>query len=451
MGVTPPPRVAVVRLGCARNDVDADELEGRLAADGFAVADDDDAADIVLVNTCGFIAAAKKDSIDAVLAAADSDARVVVSGCLAERYGSELAAELPEASAVLSFDDYPQIGERLRAVLAGESLAAHEPRDRRHLLPISPIERSTVPVSPPGHAAVTRRAYAPVMSVKLASGCDRRCTFCAIPAFRGAFVSRRPEDVIGECANLVEQGVREIHLVSENSTSYGKDLGDIRMLERLLPSLGQVPGLVRVRVQYLQPAEIRPGLIDVIAGAGGVASYFDLSFQHASPRVLRRMRRFGGSDDFLALLDRIRALDPLAGVRTNVIVGFPGEDEADVAELEEFLSAARLDAIGVFGYSDEDGTEAVGLDGHVPQDEVDDRVARISGLVDDLMAERARERVAQVVEVIVEGHDDGAAFGHAAHQGPDDGVTVLGGVHEVGDVVRATVKDSDGPDLVAAP
>ena len=451
MGVTPPPRVAVVRLGCARNDVDADELEGRLAADGFAVADDDDAADIVLVNTCGFIAAAKKDSIDAVLAAADSDARVVVSGCLAERYGSELAAELPEASAVLSFDDYPQIGERLRAVLAGESLAAHEPRDRRHLLPISPIERSTVPVSPPGHAAVTRRAYAPVMSVKLASGCDRRCTFCAIPAFRGAFVSRRPEDVIGECANLVEQGVREIHLVSENSTSYGKDLGDIRMLERLLPSLGQVPGLVRVRVQYLQPAEIRPGLIDVIAGAGGVASYFDLSFQHASPRVLRRMRRFGGSDDFLALLDRIRALDPLAGVRTNVIVGFPGEDEADVAELEEFLSAARLDAIGVFGYSDEDGTEAVGLDGHVPQAEVDDRVARISGLVDDLMAERARERVAQVVEVIVEGHDDGAAFGHAAHQGPDDGVTMLGGVHEVGDVVRATVKDSDGPDLVAAP
>ena len=451
MGVTPPPRVAVVRLGCARNDVDADELEGRLAADGFAVADDDDAADIVLVNTCGFIAAAKKDSIDAVLAAADSDARVVVSGCLAERYGSELAAELPEASAVLSFDDYPQIGERLRAVLAGQSLAAHEPRDRRHLLPISPIERSTVPVSPPGHATVTRRAYAPVMSVKLASGCDRRCTFCAIPAFRGAFVSRRPEDVIGECANLVEQGVREIHLVSENSTSYGKDLGDIRMLERLLPSLGQVPGLVRVRVQYLQPAEIRPGLIDVIAGAGGVASYFDLSFQHASPRVLRRMRRFGGSDDFLALLDRIRALDPLAGVRTNVIVGFPGEDEADVAELEEFLSAARLDAIGVFGYSDEDGTEAVGLDGHVPQAEVDDRVARISGLVDDLMAERARERVGQVVEVIVEGHDDGAAFGHAAHQGPDDGVTMLGGVHEVGDVVRATVKDSDGPDLVAAP
>lgn len=451
MGVTPPPRVAVVRLGCARNDVDADELEGRLAADGFAVADDDDAADIVLVNTCGFIAAAKKDSIDAVLAAADSDARVVVSGCLAERYGSELAAELPEASAVLSFDDYPQIGERLRAVLGGESLVAHEPRDRRHLLPISPIERSTVPVSPPGHATVTRRAYAPVMSVKLASGCDRRCTFCAIPAFRGAFVSRRPEDVIGECANLVEQGVREIHLVSENSTSYGKDLGDIRMLERLLPSLGQVPGLVRVRVQYLQPAEIRPGLIDVIAGAGGVASYFDLSFQHASTRVLRRMRRFGGSDDFLALLDRIRALDPLAGVRTNVIVGFPGEDEADVAELEEFLSAARLDAIGVFGYSDEDGTEAVGLDGHVPQAEVDDRVARISRLVDDLMAERARERVAQVVEVIVEGHDDGAAFGHAAHQGPDDGVTMLGGVHEVGDVVRATVKDSDGPDLVAAP
>jgi len=446
VGVTPPPRVAVVRLGCARNDVDADELEGRLAADGFAVADDDDAADIVLVNTCGFIAAAKKDSIDAVLAAADSDARVVVSGCLAERYGSELAAELPEASAVLSFDDYPQIGERLRAVLAGDSLAAHEPRDRRHLLPISPIERSTVPVSPPGHAAVTRRAYAPVMSVKLASGCDRRCTFCAIPAFRGAFVSRRPEDVIGECANLVEQGVREIHLVSENSTSYGKDLGDIRMLERLLPSLGQVPGLVRVRVQYLQPAEIRPGLIDVIAGAGGVASYFDLSFQHASPRVLRRMRRFGGTEDFLGLLDAIRARDPRAGVRTNVIVGFPGETEEDLDELAAFLEAARLDAVGVFGYSDEEGTEAASMEGHLPEDEVERRTSRIASLVDELMLERAQERVGEDVELLVE--EPGMA--RAAHQGPDDAATLIDESYAVGDVVRAVVTGVEGVDLVAA-
>ena len=445
------PRVAVVRLGCARNDVDADELESRIEADGFALTDEQDRADIVLVNTCGFIAAAKKDSIDAVLMAADSDARVVVSGCLAERYGSELAAELPEAAAVLSFDDYPRIGERLSAVLAGESLTAHEPRDRRHLLPLSPIDRSSAPVSAPGHASLPRRSFTPVMSVKLASGCDRRCTFCAIPAFRGAFVSRRPEDVIGEAVDLVEHGVREIHLVSENSTSYGKDLGDIRMLERLLPALGQVPGLVRVRVQYLQPAEIRPGLVEVIAGTGGVASYFDLSFQHASPRILRRMRRFGGTADFLALLERIRDLDPSAGVRTNVIVGFPGEDEADLRELEEFLEAARLDAVGVFGYSDEDGTEAIHLDGHLPQEQIDERVARLSMLVDELMAERSAERMGHAVEVIVEGHDEGVAFGHSAHQGPDDGVTLLPGVHSVGDVVRATVTESDGPDLMAAP
>lgn len=451
MGVSAQPRVAIVRLGCARNDVDADEIEGRLASDGFAVAGEDEPADVVLVNTCGFIAAAKKDSIDAILAAADADARVVVSGCLAERYGRELAAELPEAAAVLSFDDYPQIGERLRAVLAGESLTAHEPRDRRHLLPISPIDRGSGSSAAPGHAAIPRRAYAPVMSVKLASGCDRRCTFCAIPAFRGAFVSRRPEDVIGEVAELVEQGVREVHLVSENSTSYGKDLGDIRMLERLLPTLGQVPGLVRVRVQYLQPAEIRPGLVEVMAGTRGVASYFDLSFQHASARILRRMRRFGGTDDFLALIDRIRDIDPDAGVRTNVIVGFPGEDEADLAELAEFLAAARLDAVGVFGYSDEEGTEAVSLDGHIWQQEVEDRVSRVSALVDDLMAQRGGERVGQAVEVIVEGHDDEGAYGHAAHQGADDGRTVLTGLHEVGDVVRATIKESHGPDLVAVP
>jgi ribosomal protein S12 methylthiotransferase RimO len=440
------PRVGVLRLGCARNDVDADELEARLVADGIPVLDDADDVDVLLVNTCGFVASAKKDSIDAILAAADTGARVMVTGCLAERYGQELAESLPEAAAVLSFDDYTDIADRVRRVAAGESLEAHVPSDRRRLLPIAPAERAGSE-SAPGHAGLRRAVTGPVMSVKLASGCDRRCTFCAIPSFRGSFVSRRPEQVMGEVVDLVEAGVREVVLVSENSTSYGKDLGDIRMLEGLLPALARVPGILRLRVNYLQPAEMRPGLVDVIAGTPGVAPYFDLSFQHASPRVLRRMRRFGGTEDFLGLLESIRARDPRAGVRTNVIVGFPGETEEDLDELAAFLEAARLDAVGVFGYSDEEGTEATALDGHLPEEEVERRAARIAQLVDELMLERAQERIGEEVELLVE--EPGLA--RAAHQGPDDAATLIDASYAVGEVVRTTVIDVDGFDLVAGP
>ena len=437
------PRVAVLRLGCARNDVDADELESRLTADGLALSDEPESADVLLVNTCGFVASAKKDSIDAVLAAADTGARVIVTGCLAERYGAELAESLPEAAAVLSFDDYADIADRVRRVAAGEILEPHVPVDRRRLLPLAPAERAGSE-SAPGHAGLQRAVSGPVMSVKLASGCDRRCTFCAIPSFRGSFVSRRPEQVMGEVADLADAGVREIVLVSENSTSYGKDLGDIRMLEGLLPALARVPGILRVRVNYLQPAEMRPGLVDVIAATPGVAPYFDLSFQHASPRVLRRMRRFGGTEDFLALLASIRSRNPEAGVRTNVIVGFPGESEEDFAELVAFVESARLDAVGVFGYSDEEGTEAAGLDGHLPEDEIERRVARISQLVDELMLERAQERIGEEVELLVE--EPGLA--RAAHQGPDDAATIIDDSHAVGEVLRATVVGLDGVDLV---
>ena len=440
------PRVGVLRLGCARNDVDADELEARLVADGIPVLDDADDVDVLLVNTCGFVASAKKDSIDAILAAADTGARVMVTGCLAERYGQELAESLPEAAAVLSFDDYTDIADRVRRVAAGESLEAHVPSDRRLLLPIAPVERAGSE-SAPGHAGLRRAVTGPVMSVKLASGCDRRCTFCAIPSFRGSFVSRRPEQVMGEVVDLVEAGVREVVLVSENSTSYGKDLGDIRMLEGLLPALARVPGILRLRVNYLQPAEMRPGLVDVIAGTPGVAPYFDLSFQHASPRVLRRMRRFGGTEDFLGLLESIRARDPRAGVRTNVIVGFPGETEEDLDELAAFLEAARLDAVGVFGYSDEEGTEATALEGHLPEEEVERRTARIAQLVDELMLERAQERIGEEVELLVE--EPGLA--RAAHQGPDDSATLIDASYAVGEVVRSTVVDVDGFDLVAGP
>src|SRR5687767_354199 len=432
---TTPRRVSLLTLGCARNEVDSEELAGRLGEGGWELVDED--ADVVVVNTCGFVEQAKKDSIDTLLAASDTGAKVVAVGCLAERYGQQLADQLPEADAVLGFDAYAGLPESLARVLGGERPASHTPGDRRKLLPISPVERAKavepgqIDIGLPGHAggpAVVRRRLddSPVAPLKLASGCDRRCSFCAIPSFRGAFVSRRPSDVLAEARWLADHGVRELVLVSENSTSYGKDLGDLRLLETMLPELAGLDGIERVRLSYLQPAEMRPGLVEVLTGTPGVAPYFDMSFQHSSPTVLRRMRRFGSTDSFLALLDQIRAGDPTAAVRSNVIVGFPGETEEDVAELERFLIAARLDAIGVFGYSDEDGTEAEHLPDHLPQDVVDERVSRLQALVEELTSQRAEERVGELVEVLVEGVTDGEVEGRSAGQAPEvDGATTL--------------------------
>lgn len=300
-------------------------------------------------------------------------------------------------------------------------------------------------------ARLDSRPWAPL---KIASGCDRRCAFCAIPSFRGSFVSRRPTEIIDEARWLAESGVRELLLVSENSTSYGKDLGDLALLEKLLPELAEVEGIERVRVSYLQPAEVRPGLVAAMASIPAVMPWYDLSFQHASSSVLRRMRRFGGTEAFLELIGRVRAVRPDAGVRTNVIVGFPGETDDDVDELERFLIAAELDVVGVFAYSDEDGTEAVDLDGKLPDDVVAQRHSRVTDLVEALTTQRAADRVGESVIVLIEevDEDTGDLVGRAEHQGPDvDGVTIVHGAPDagIGSFVTAEVTGSLGVDLVA--
>ncbi|HET8614608.1 MAG TPA: 30S ribosomal protein S12 methylthiotransferase RimO [Actinomycetales bacterium] len=483
--------VALVTLGCTRNEVDSEELAGRLEAGGWTLVDDAADADVAVVNTCGFVEQAKKDSIDVLLEASalkeDPGARtqaVVAVGCLAERYGEQLASSLPEADAVLGFDSYADMSRQLQSVLAGERPPSHVPRDRRSLLPLSPSSRQAAAGHVPGHDAVTVAGHAPDLPdgvgpasgprvlrrrldgrpwapLKIASGCDRRCAFCAIPSFRGAFLSRPAVDVVAEARWLAEQGVREVFLVSENSTSYGKDLGDVRALERLLPQLAAVDGIERVRVSYLQPAEMRPGLLDVLTATPGVVPYFDLSFQHASAPLLRRMRRFGSRDEFVELVERVRARVPGAGIRSNVIVGFPGETEDDVGELERFLAQARLDVVGVFGYSDEDGTEAETFDDKVPDEVVVARLRRLTDLVEELTAQRAQDRVGEVVEVLVEqqDHDGEEVVGRALHQGPDvDGTTTVELPDDrqlptpgVGALVRATVVRAEGVDLVARP
>lgn len=456
--------VAIVTLGCARSEVDSEELAGRLAVDGWTLVDDVETAEVALINTCGFIESAKKDSVDALLEANSLKGHgvtraVVAVGCMAERYGEELAKALPEADAILGFDDYRDISARLQSIISGEKHFPHTPKDRRALLPIAPVERVAVrdaqlvasAVGAGGSLFRKRLGNAPWAPLKIASGCDRRCSFCAIPYFRGSFVSRRPLEIIEEAKWLAGEGVSELFLVSENTTSYGKDLGDLRLMEKVLPELCEIDGITRIRLSYLQPAEMRPSLLQAMIENEKVAPYFDLSFQHSSGTVLRAMRRFGDSEKFLHLISQIRALSPEAGIRSNVIVGFPGETEDDYQELIEFVSGANLDAIGVFGYSDEDNTEALNLGNKVDPDLIRHRVDELSTLVDELVTERAASRIGEDILVLIE--DEEFQEGRAAHQGPEvDGSTTFVGTHySAGQYVQGRVIDSLGADLIAQP
>jgi ribosomal protein S12 methylthiotransferase len=446
--------VAVVTLGCARNEVDSEELAGRLAADGWTLVDDVESAEVALVNTCGFIESAKKDSVDALLEANSlkghgTTRAVVAVGCMAERYGNELAEALPEADAILGFDDYKDISARLQSIVAGEKHTAHVPRDRRALLPIAPAERADArEVEEFSRKRLGNTPWAPL---KIASGCDRRCSFCAIPYFRGSFVSRRPTEIITEARWLAENGVSEMFLVSENTTSYGKDLGDLQLMEKILPEIAALPGVERVRLSYLQPAEMRPTLLQAMISTDKTAPYFDLSFQHTSPTVLRRMRRFGDTEKFLHLISQIRALSPEAGIRSNFIVGFPGETQEDFDDLANFITQAKLDAVGIFGYSDEDKTEALDLSDKVDADVIAQRVETLSALADEMVSLRAQARIGENVRVLIE--DAELQEGRAAHQGPEvDGTTTFIGTNfAVGQYVDAVVIDSMGADLVAKP
>ena len=416
--------------------------------------DDVESAEVALVNTCGFIESAKKDSVDALLEANSlkghgTTRAVVAVGCMAERYGNELAEALPEADAILGFDDYKDISARLQSIVAGESHKAHVPRDRRALLPIAPVDRADAREEE--EFSRKRLGVAPWAPLKIASGCDRRCSFCAIPYFRGSFISRKPTEIIKEARWLAENGVSEMFLVSENTTSYGKDLGDLQLMEKILPEIAALPGVERVRLSYLQPAEMRPTLLQAIIATDKSAPYFDLSFQHTSPTVLRRMRRFGDSEKFLHLINQIRVLSPEAGIRSNFIVGFPGENQEDFDDLANFITHAKLDAVGVFGYSDEDNTEALDLADKVDPEIIAQRVESLSSLADEMVSLRAQARIGENVRVLIE--DEELQEGRAAHQGPEvDGTTSFIGTNfKVGQYVEAVVIDSMGADLVAKP
>ena len=410
----------VETLGCPKNQVDSDKLTGTMLAGGLVPAAGPEGADLVVVNTCAFIEEARQESIDTVLALADrkaDGAELVVTGCLAERYGGELAAALPEADAVVGFGV---------PVTLGATRSSRAPA----------LDLLNLPRPP--HAA-------PWAYVKVAEGCDRACGFCAIPTFRGKQRSREPGAIVAEVEALAASDVREVVLVAQDLAAYGRDQG--RGERRIVPLMAEVGARVdRVRLLYLYPSDLTDALVDAVCASG--VPYFDLSLQHTSAPLLRRMRRWGDGDRFRRRIDAIRARQPDAAFRSSFIVGYPGETEADHDDLLAFVDDAQLDWAGFFAYSAEDGTYAAGLDGRVAPGLVAERLAELRERQDGITARRRDALIGQVIEVLVDA--PGVARGH--REAPEiDGIVAVPADLPVGGLVKVRVDGAAGPDLEASP
>ncbi len=419
------PRFYVETLGCPKNQVDSDKLVGTLVDDGMVATDEPGAADLIVVNTCAFIDAARRESIDTVLALGEQrrpGARLVVTGCMAERYGDELAAALPEVDQV-----------------AGFGVRFHQPARHRPLIPVTTADLPALDLlelpRPP--------AEAPWAYVKIAEGCDRSCGFCAIPSFRGPQRSRTVASILAEVDAL---GAREIVLVAQDLASYGKDVPGELGAGAIVALVREVAERVeRVRLLYLYPSDLSDALIDAICDSG--VPYFDLSLQHVSKPLLRRMRRWGDGERFLRRIADIRARQPEAAFRSNFIVGYPGETERDHDELLRFVEEAQVDWCGFFAYSAEVGTYAAGLDGAVPAGLMVDRLSELSELQDAITAERRDQLIGRTVEVLV----DAPGVGRSHREAPEiDGVVHVARDAGVGDLVEVEIVDALGPDLIAA-
>lgn len=448
-------------LGCPKNQVDSDKLEGTLAAAGLAPADGPAAADVVVVNTCAFIEEARRESVDAILALAEAkrpSARLVVTGCLAERYGDELAQALPEADRIAGFGA-PLI-DPPPATAPGRSLGPADPPPTGAAPARSPGPAPAAPPSPARAAPVAvelgARRPPPEMDllnlprppsprpwayVKIAEGCDRACGFCAIPGFRGPQRSRPAAAILDEVAAL---GVKEAVLVAQDLASYGRDQG--RGRRRIVPLIEAAAELVdRVRLLYLYPSDLTGELIEAVIATG--VAYFDLSLQHVSAPLLRRMRRWGSGPRFLERIAAIRRAEPEAAFRSSFIVGYPGETEADHDELLRFLEEAQLDWCGFFAYSEEAGTHAAGLDGKVSAGLRADRLAELRELQDPITACRRDLLVGRRVEVLV----DEPGSGRTHREAPEiDGLVRVPGHLPAGTIAPLTVTASAGIDLTAA-
>jgi ribosomal protein S12 methylthiotransferase len=422
------PAVHVVTLGCPKNEVDSDRMAASLAA-GFRLVADPDEADVVVVNTCSFIREATEESIEVVMSfatgwkAARPGRALIVAGCMPSRYGDELADALPEADAFVKVADEASIA----SVIAGLTGIAAPP------VPDGPL----------------RLAPGPSAYLQVSDGCHRACSFCAIPAIRGPYVSRPAIELAAEAAALVSGGARELVLVGQDVSAWGRDLPGKPVLADLVRASTRTPGLGWLRLMYVQPDGITPELLEVMASEATVARYLDMPLQHASRSVLRRMGRSADGAEFLRLIGVIRSAVPGVVLRTTMIAGFPGETREESDTLAAFVRDARLDYAGVFAFSPEEGTPAASLPGQVPPRTRRARTQRLRDLADEVGAERAAAYIGQDIEVLALGTEDGEPIGRHRGQAPDvDGVVLLDREIPAGTLVTVTIVDSLGYDLV---
>jgi ribosomal protein S12 methylthiotransferase len=427
------PSVWLTTLGCSKNQVDSDKISAILGDSGYEDADNPESADVVMVNTCAFIDAARRESIDTILNLVDTkrdDAKLVVMGCMAQRYEQELVEVLPEADAVIGLDRYSELVDEIDTMTGWQPISISGIR-RSHMDILDAVKRPT--------------PSTPFAYVKVAEGCNKTCAFCAIPLIRGKQRSRQGSGVLEEMEGLIESGVQEIVLVAQDLAAYGRDNG-AGSIEKLVADAASLDGLGRLRLYYLFPREIRQNLIDVMAGHPVIANYFDLSLQHSSKRLLRAMRRPSSGDGHLELISRIRRAAPDAATRSSFIVGFPGETDDDVENLASFLGEARLDWAGFFPFSREEGTVAATMPDQVPGDVISERLRYVQSIQEDITTARSGESVGRTLRVLVDQVEDGQAVGRSYRQAPEiDGVILLdSGIP--GSWVDATITGAYGAD-----
>lgn len=432
--------IGLVSLGCAKNQTDAEIMLGILAEDGYNITYDPSDADVIIVNTCGFIESAKQESINAILEMAQYKEEkcklLIATGCLAERYANDILIELPEVDAIVGTGDYDKIAEVIKSAFEGEKPVICGHKDR------TPEERLPRILSTPPYTAY----------LKIADGCDNNCTYCAIPKIRGHFRSRKIEDIVDEAQRLAESGVKELILIAQDTSRYGSDIYGENTLDKLLEKLVKIEKIKWIRVHYFYPEAITDRLIDTMAKYDKICNYIDMPVQHGNNEILRRMARRTTQEQMLEKIEKIRDKMPDAVIRTSIIVGFPGETEAQFNDLYEFIKKVRFDRMGVFTYSQEENTPAASFPDQIDEDIKNERLDKLMTLQQGISLELNKSKLGKTIEVLVEGYDEDNFLFYGRSRGDSievDGTVYFATEDEVtpGDIIKVKILDADEYDL----